>query len=87
MAFDPSLKRAYSSNGEGTLSVISTAGDNPFEVVQTLATAKGARTMALDAKTGRIYMPASEYEVLAEGDKGKRPTMKAGTFKIVVVGA
>jgi DNA-binding beta-propeller fold protein YncE len=84
--FDATGHFALSSNGEGTLTVIGTTGEKPFDVVQTLSTAKGARTMTIDAKTRMIYLPTAEFEPQAAGDKGKRPKMKPGTFKVVVVG-
>jgi len=88
--FDPGQRFAFSSNGEGTLTVIgptktpSGAAGTEYEVVQTLTTQRGARTMALDRKTVLIYLPCAEYE---EAKAGERPKMKAGTFKIIVVGA
>jgi YVTN family beta-propeller protein len=84
--FDPVGHFAFASNGEGTLTVVRTDGAKPFEVVQTLPTTKGARTMVVDPKAQRIYLPAADYEAAAEGGKGKRPKMKPGSFKLVVVG-
>jgi DNA-binding beta-propeller fold protein YncE len=87
-AFDPESGLAFSANGEGTLSVVATRGDKPFTVVQTLATAPGARTIAFDSKSKRLYLPTAEYEAAqpAEGGRSRRPAMKPGSFKIVVVG-
>jgi YVTN family beta-propeller protein len=84
--FDITGKFAISSNGEGTITVIGTTGDNHFEVLQTLPTARGARTMAIDQHTREIFLPTAEFEAQKQGEKG-RPKMKPGTFKIVVVGA
>jgi DNA-binding beta-propeller fold protein YncE len=86
-AFDAAGGFALASNGDGTMSVISTK-DDKFEVAQTLTTAPRARTVAIDPKTRRIYLPTAEFEPAKEAGKdGKpaRPTMKPGTFKIVVV--
>jgi DNA-binding beta-propeller fold protein YncE len=91
-AFDAAGQFALSSNGDGTMSVVSNKGDG-FEVVQTLATAQRARTLVIDPKTRHIYLPTAEFEAPKEAAKdanGKepkrqRPTMKPGTFKIVVV--
>ncbi len=74
---------AVSSNGEGTITVVSSGVDKPFEVVQTLKTAPRARTIALDPKSRRMYLPTAEFEAAKEGE---RPAMKPGTFKVVVVG-
>lgn len=91
-AFDAGGGFALSSNGEGTMTVVGTADDHgmkPFTVVQTLPTARGARTMVMDPKNRRAYFPTADFEAAAPGEKesGKRPKMKAGSFKIVVVGA
>lgn len=83
--FDAAGGFALSSNGEGTLSVVAVGeGAERFRVVQTLSTAPRARTMALDGKTRRIYLPTAEFEAPKEGER--RPAMKPGTFRIVVVG-
>jgi YVTN family beta-propeller protein len=84
--FDPA-GYALSSNGDGTLTVVSTK-DDKFEVTQTLLTAARARTCAVDPKSRRIYLPTAEFEPAPpakEGARPARPTMKPGTFKIVVV--
>ncbi len=85
-AFDPA-GFALSSNGDGTMTVVSTK-DDKFEVAQNLTTAPRARTVAIDPKSRRVYLPTAEFEAAKEAGKdGKpaRPTMKPGTFKIVVV--
>ncbi len=85
VAFDDATKLIYTSNGEGTLTVIHEASANKFDVVQTVVTKKSARTIALDKETHLIYLPAADFEPAAPGDKGW-PKMKAGTFQILVVG-
>jgi hypothetical protein len=64
------------------MTVVSTKDDS-FPVVQTLSTAPRARTCAVDPKSRRIYVPTAEFEPAKEGER--RPAMKPGTFKIVVV--
>lgn len=54
--FDPGLKRSYSSNGEGTLTVVQESGTSEFRVIDTVDTTKGARTMAVDPSTHHIYL-------------------------------
>jgi DNA-binding beta-propeller fold protein YncE len=59
--FDPKRHVAFSSNGgDGTLTVVD-ATKPGFPVLQTLKTAKGARTMTLDATTGRVYLVTAQF--------------------------
>jgi len=85
-AFDPELKRIYSSNGEGTLTVIQEENENTFKVVENVPTQKGAKTIAIDTKTHHLYLPTAEYGPAPEptADKPKpRPSIKSGTFSIL----
>jgi hypothetical protein len=59
--FDPILKRAYSSNGEGTMTVVQETDKDNFKVLETIQTAPGARTLALDPRTHHIYTPSAEF--------------------------
>jgi YVTN family beta-propeller protein len=59
--FDPKHALAFSSNGgDGTLTVVD-SGKPGFPVFQTVKTEKGARTMTLDASTGRIYLVTAQF--------------------------
>ena len=55
-AFDPERQLAFSSNGDGSLTVVHETSPETFEVVQTIATQRSARTMALDPKTHNIFL-------------------------------
>ena len=68
------------SGRTGTLAVIDVRGTP--RVVQTLVTAKGARTIALDPTTGRAYLPSAQYLPAIGKD---RPKMIPGTFRLLVV--
>jgi DNA-binding beta-propeller fold protein YncE len=58
VAFDPTLNLAMSANGkDGTLTAVREVSPGKFEVVQTLPTAKSARTIAVGPKTGTVYLP------------------------------
>jgi YVTN family beta-propeller protein len=85
--FDATRGYVLTSNGDGTLSVISGTNDD-YKVVQTLPTGPRARTMAIDPKTQLIYLPCAEFEAPKPDDAAasRRPVMKAGSFRIVVVG-
>lgn len=80
VAFDSGLKRAYSANGDGTMTVVGEV-DSKYKVIETVATQKGARTIAVDSKTHHIYLPTAEFgEAPAEG---KRQSVKPGSFVVL----
>jgi DNA-binding beta-propeller fold protein YncE len=87
--FDPQTGLAFSSNGDGTLTVVRESSAGKFEVVETVATQRGSRTMAIDPKTHNIYLPAAQFSLqttsTAEGSR-PRPTMIKGSFSVIVVG-
>jgi YVTN family beta-propeller protein len=89
-AFDAQLGLAFTSNGaDGTLTVVHEDDPDHFSVVQTLATQKSARTLALDPMTHKIFLSAAEFGATpaptAEQPK-PRPPMVADSFTIIVAG-
>jgi DNA-binding beta-propeller fold protein YncE len=86
--FDPGLKRAYSSCGEGELTVIQEDSQNSFKVLTNVPTQVGARTISVSAKTHRVYVPTAEFgptpEKTADNPR-PRPALKPGTFTVLVV--
>ncbi len=84
VAFDAQTKNIYTSNGEGTMTVIHETNSNKFSVIENIETKKGARTITLDNNTHMIYLPTAEFEPLEAGQK--RPKMKAGTFQVLMIG-
>jgi streptogramin lyase len=74
---------AFASCADGSLAVARETSPGKFEIVQTVKTPAGARTMGVDPTTHLIYLPTSELEAPAAG---ARPRSKPGTFMIVVVG-
>jgi DNA-binding beta-propeller fold protein YncE len=71
------------SGGPGTLTVIEVAAA-AVRKVQTLRTRPGSRTAVLDAKTGRVYVPAADFA--SGADPRSRPVGRAGSFEILVIG-
>ena len=67
---------------DGTLSVIGFSGGKP-QVLETVPTQRGARTIALDERTGRLYLPSATYVVSSQTG---RPTPVGGTAQVIVVG-
>jgi YVTN family beta-propeller protein len=85
VAFDAATKTIYTSNGEGTVTVIQEESATKFTVIENIATKKGARTIALDKKSHLLYLPTAEFETAEPNQKG-RPKMKPGTFQVLVMG-
>ena len=67
-AFDPKRKLIFSSNGDGTLSVIEEKNANTFVTVAGVATMPGARTMAVDPESGRLYLVAADTTINQSAD-------------------
>jgi DNA-binding beta-propeller fold protein YncE len=61
VAYDPSRHLVLSSNGEGTLTVIHEDGPDRYTVLENAPTQAGARTLALDESTGKVYLPTAEF--------------------------
>lgn len=81
-AYDPGLKRAFASNGgTATLTVVEEK-NGKYEVAGNVETQRGARTMAVDPKSHKIYLATAEFGPPAEGQR--RPTIKPGSFTILV---
>jgi DNA-binding beta-propeller fold protein YncE len=81
-AFDPMYKRAYASNGEGTMTVVQEGNGNSFKVLETVTTQPGARTITLDKSSHHIYMTTAEYES-APSAGNRRPPIKPNSFVIL----
>jgi DNA-binding beta-propeller fold protein YncE len=83
VAFDPKQKLAFVPAGQaGTLSVVS-IGKGKASIVDVVKTQVSARTIGLDLRDGRVYLPAAEY---GPRPATGRPPMIPGSFKILVVG-
>jgi DNA-binding beta-propeller fold protein YncE len=97
--FNPATLEAFSSQGDGTLTVIRESGPDGFEVEQNVATRAGARTSTLDGLTSRIFLVTAEWakptpEPTPAAGQGtpahtgwmRRGPMVPGSFTILVVG-
>jgi DNA-binding beta-propeller fold protein YncE len=83
--FDPGTQTIFSSNGDGTLTLVHEDSANAYSVIANVRTQRGARTMELDAKTHRVYLVSAQL--------GRQPTtprtpppMVPGTFQLLVYG-
>ncbi len=87
-AYDPGTGLAFSSNGEGTVTIVKKVGGK-WDAVDTVPTERGARTMTVDPKTHRLYLLAAEFGPAPEakaGEKRGRPPVLPDTFHVIVVG-
>jgi len=86
--FDAGKGLAFSSNGDGTLTVVREASGQ-YEVAGNVQTQRGARTMTVDAKTHKIYLPAAQFGPVPS-TTGKqprpRPVALPDSFVMIVVG-
>jgi len=89
IVFDPSTKLAYTSNGEGSISVIKENSANEFKVLETIKTEVGARTIAFDSKTKHVFVSSAQYGPVPAATKempNPRPPVIPGTFMILEFG-
>jgi DNA-binding beta-propeller fold protein YncE len=82
VAIDLDHRVAFVPGREGSLSVISLAGSKP-SLAEVLRIQPGARTLAVDPDSGRVYLPTAKYEPAVAG---QRPRQVPGSFEILVVG-
>ena len=88
-AFDEATQLAFASCGDGTTTIAKEETLDKLTVVQTLNTERGARTMALDPKTHRIYLPTAQFQPPpspALGATPARPSIVPNTLKLFVYG-
>jgi YVTN family beta-propeller protein len=86
--YDPGAGLAFSSNGrDGTLTLVKLVGGK-WQPVDTVTTEPGARTMAVDTKTHKVYLLTAEFGPAPEAKEGKRvrPPILPDTFHVLVVG-
>ncbi len=84
--FNPNTMQAFSSQGDGTLTVVKENGPTSFVVEQTLQTQKYAKTLTLDETTNRLFLITAEFGPPAAGARGGRGQMTPDSFSILAVG-
>jgi len=87
--FDAESQNAFSANGDGTLTVIHESDPAHFAVIQTLDTGRGARTIALDGSTHRLYLPTAKLGTAEPTafDAHPKPPILPDSFFVLVVAA
>lgn len=100
MQFNPKTREAFSTGGNGTLTIVKEVSPTKFEVEQDLATMNGARTIAFDSRTGHIFTMSQKFEApppepnppagAAAGGPGGRFRFRRravpGSFTILMIG-
>ena len=85
-AFDPARGLAYSSNRDGTLSVVAEISPDNFVSLPAISTQVGARTMAIDTESGRIYLVTADMTVspsAVSGNPKPRPSVIPGSVRLL----
>ena len=86
LEFDPAKGLIYvSSGGDGSLSIFHEDTPDTYSLVEKVSTQMNARTLAVDRKTGRVYLPVGEFSPAPAGARGRGP-MVPGSFQVLVFG-
>ncbi len=87
--FDPGMKYAFASNGEGTLTVVHEDSKDKFSIAENVKTQPRARTLAVDTKTHKVYLPTAQFGTAPAATTAQprpRAPMIPNTFVILVYG-
>ncbi len=89
-AFNPSTMEAFSTHGNGTMTIVKEKSPTEFEVEQNLQTMNGARTITFDSKTGHLFTMSQERGPAPPpppgGGRGPQGAAVPGSFTILIVG-
>ena len=91
-AYDPASELIFVATTEGYIHVFHEDSPDRYSVVETVKTQYGAKTMALDAKTHRLFLDTADFNAPAApapgavGGRGGRPVAVPGTFRVLVYG-
>ena len=90
VAYDAKRGLVFSSNGEGSLTIVRQRSADHYEVASTVPTKRGARTMALDPATGKVYVVSADFgptPAPTPEQPHPRPTPTSDSFTVLVLGA
>ena len=85
VALDEKNGLVFTSNGEGTITVVKINSANDFKVIETIPTKAGARTITIDHNTNTLFLPAADLEPADPANPRARRKVIPGTFQILVV--
>jgi YVTN family beta-propeller protein len=85
-AFDPRTHRIFASNGDGTMNIFEQKSADRYEDLGAVLTHPSAKTMGLDAKTGKIFLPGADIDTIPAADPSQRPQRRVapGSFAVFV---
>jgi YVTN family beta-propeller protein len=87
-SFDEATQLAFTSNGDGTITVVHEDSPDSFHVVSTVPTRRGARTMTLDARSHRLYTITADFGATpppTADEPHPRPSIVPGSFTLLVL--
>ncbi len=86
--YDPKAKLAFASDGEGNVAVVDASG-NRYKTLQIVPTQPGARTMALDTATGKVFVVTAKFgprPAATAANPRPWPAIVPDTFTVLVIG-
>jgi hypothetical protein len=83
VAFDPGTKQVFASNGEGNVTIAGKDSSGKYQVIQTVPTLIGSRTLALDFKTHRAFLPSARFT--GDPTRSPRPAVVPGSVAVLVL--
>jgi DNA-binding beta-propeller fold protein YncE len=89
LAFDPKTGRIFTSNPDGTITVIQQESPDKYSPLQTVKTEPGCKTIAFDEKTGRVATAAPKFgpaPAPVKGGSRPRPPILPDSFQVLLVG-
>jgi outer membrane protein assembly factor BamB len=87
--YDPATELAFSSNGDGTLTVVHEDSPDKFTVVENVQTERGARTMAIDTKKHTVILVTADLmptPAATPDQPHPRPGIAPDSFRVLVFG-
>ena len=89
VVFEPASGRIFTSNADNTMTVLHQDTPDIYSVVQTVLTGVGAKQIALDEKTGRIFLPSGKFGAKPAPTAkvpNPLPPVVPGSFEVLVIG-
>jgi YVTN family beta-propeller protein len=84
VTFDPATGHVFTADGEGTVTIAHKDKSGKYAVVQTVPTLIGSRTIALDTKTHKVYLPSARFT--GDPTRSPRPPVVDGSVAVIVIG-